>query len=519
MPEVSTSDSAVGSPETQGRSAGLIRTSSLVALANLISRVLGFAGDAVKSHYFGAGRLVDAFNVAAAVPTLLNDLLIQSLVNSAFLPVFSAYESTPETLGELATALLNLTTLFFAGATLLMELLAPALASILNGGTSADGQTLTANLLHVTLPALLALNFSGIASALLYAKQRIVLPAVAGAILNGTILLAVLLLQARFGIFSLAFGLLLGTLLQLAVQLYGLRGTGWRYRLIFWHPALRRIAALFSPILAGLLVEVFISRPVTFALASQTGAGGIAWMGYALTLRQLPEGLIATALSITILVKLSAVARERLDIFRETLADGLKLAFVLTLPASIGLFLLAQPVVALLFEHGSFTTLDTGIVAHALRWYLLGLPFSTIDLLLVVAFYARRNTLTPALIGLFTTFVYIGLSRALLPALGLYSLMLADSIRFVLHTVLSVFFLFRLIGGLPALGVYRTLGRSMLAAVVMSAGVYAVNRLLPSGETLWNKLLAVGIPVLIGVVLYLAMLTVLGVNGVVKKIR
>src|SRR5258708_10575500 len=104
---------------------------------------------------------------------------------------------------------------------------------------------------------------------------------------------------------------------------------------------------LFSPILLGLLIEVFLSRPLTYAFASQTGEGGIAWMGYALTLRQLPEGLIASALSITVLVRLSAVPLDNLSSFRETLAGGLRLAFLLIIPASVGLFLLAHPIPAL----------------------------------------------------------------------------------------------------------------------------------------------------------------------------
>ena len=110
-------------------------------------------------------------------------------------------------------------------------------------------------------------------SALLYAKQRIVLPNVAALMLNATILLTALLLQPRFGIFALAYGLLLGALLQLAIQLYGLRGATWPHHLLLWNPGLRRIGALFLPILLGLLMEIFVSRPITFALASQTGQG------------------------------------------------------------------------------------------------------------------------------------------------------------------------------------------------------------------------------------------------------
>jgi putative peptidoglycan lipid II flippase len=507
MPDDSTRDAT-----TALTSGGLFKTSGFIALANLIGRLLGFAGDTVKSHYFGAGGVVDAFNVAAAVPMLLNDLLIQSLVNSAYIPVFNDYSA--EQLARLSSALINITSLFFATIVLIMELSAPLLASILNGGAPADTQALTVNLLHITIPALFILNFSAIVSGLLYAKQRVVLPAIAALIFNGTIVLAAFLLHGQLGIPALAIGLLLGAVLQVAVQLYGLRGTQLPYHLLFWHPGIRRIAALFSPILAGLLIEVFLSRPLTYALASQTGEGGIAWMGYALTLRQLPEGLIASALSITVLVRLSAVTLDNLSSFRKTLARGLRLAFLLIIPASVGLFLLAHPITALLFEHGNFSSFDTGVVTQALRWYLVGLPFSTIDLLLVVAFYSRRNTLTPALIGLFTTFAYIGLARALLPVMGLYALMAADSIRFLLHTALSILFLFRSVGGLSHLGIYRTLRQSLLAVIVMGVVVGAVMGIISPDEDIVSKLQAVVVPVLIGLLVYLAILVALGVDEI-----
>ncbi len=512
MPENSTREGTPDQRISQRSAGGLFRTSAVIALANLLGRLLGFAGDTVKSHYFGAGGRVDAFNVAAAVPTVLNDLLIQSLVNSAYIPVLSKYQAARDELWRLSNALLNLTSLLIAILVLLMELLAPLLAHLLNGGASAEMQLLTVNLMRMTIPVLLILNLSGIVSALLYTRQRVLLPTAAGVLLNGAIVVSAVLLQARLGVFALTLGLLLGALLQVAVQLVGLRGMAWPYRPMFWHPDLRRIAGLYLPILAGLLLEILFSRPLTYALASQTGEGGIAWMGYALTLRQAPEGLIATALSITVLVRLSAISPEKSHLFHDTLAEGLRLAFILIIPATVGLFLLARPITALLFEHGSFTANDTGMVAQALRWYLAGLPFATVDLLLVVAFYARRNTLTPALIGAFTTLIYIGLSKTLLPVMGLYSLMFADSARFVLHAGLSTYFLFHATGGLSHRGIFGTLWKSLLAAGVMGLAISAAAGLTSPGENTLSKALAVVIPTGAGLLVYLTALTVLGID-------
>ncbi len=492
------------SHQTERGMGRLITISGLIAFGNLISRVLSFAGDTVKSHYFGAGGRVDAFNVAAAVPTLLNDLLIKSLLDSAYIPVFSSYSETERQ--RLAAALINLTFPAFSALVVLMEVFAPQIVSVLNGGASPATQALTVNLLHVTLPALLILNFSGIFSVLLYVRQRLLLPTLAGAVFNGAILLTALLLWARLDIFALALGLLLGALLQVAVQLFGLRGQAWPYQLLFWHGGLPRIARLFLPILGGLLVELFISRPVTFALASRTGEGGISWMNYALTLRQLPEGLIAAGLSVTVLVRLSV--EKDVAAFRYTLAQGVRLALLVILPASVGLFLLARPVTALLFEHGSFTAFDTQITSQALQWYVLGLPFATLDLLLVVAFYARHDTRTPALIGVFCTLVYVGLATFLVPHFGLNSLMLADSLKFALHAMISTLLLFPALGGMAGLGIRRTLRQALLGSVIMGFVVLMLS-LLPPGEGLLMKLLAVLLPMIVGLVVYVGVLVML----------
>ncbi|HVO71470.1 MAG TPA: murein biosynthesis integral membrane protein MurJ [Aggregatilineaceae bacterium] len=487
---------------------GAFKPSLWIALGNLLSRLLSFAGDAVKSHYFGAGGVVDAFNVAAAVPTLLSDLVIKSLVDSAAIPVFS--ECSKEDLWPLATALLNLTGIVVTGAVVLMEGFAPRLVSLISGGSPPDVQALTVNLLHLTLPVLLILNFSGILSALLYVRRRIILPTVAGTVFNGVIVVVAVSLQARLGIFALALGLLLGALVQTAVQLAGLRGLPWRYHLLFWHPGVRQIAILYFPILVGLLAEVFLSRPVTYALASRTGEGGISWMTYALTLRQLPEGLIATALSVTVLVRLSA--EKNPQAFRSTLVYGLRLAMLLILPAGVGLLLLARPVTALLFEHGSFTASDTRITAFALQWYVGGLPFSTIDLLLVVAFYARHNTWTPAAIGLCCTLLYMALAALLLPRFGLNSIMFADSVRYVVHMLLCALILFPALGGLADPGAFRTLLHTLIASAIMGLTVGVVSQALVPGESLIPRLMDVGISILSGLVVYGGVLAVLSTD-------
>ena len=183
---------------------------------------------------------------------------------------------------------------------------------------------------------------------------------------------------------------------------------------------------------------------------------------------------------------------------------------VLIIPAAVGLFILATPTIDLIYEHGDFIAFDTLMTGWALRLYLLGLPFAAVDLLLVFAFYARQDTLTPALIGVSAIAIYLMLAAGLLPTWGLFSLMIADSVKHLLHTLLSALLLWRRLGGLGKHDVFRTLLLVLIASAVMGIGTYGawlgMEALLPAEGTI-RELLAVGVPALVGIGLYLGMTT------------
>ena len=238
------------------------------------------------------------------------------------------------------------------------------------------------------------------------------------------------------------------------------------------HPALKSIALLYVPVMFSLSMDTLIIRPFSYRLASQTGDGGIAIMNWATTLVQFPQGLVATAISIAILPTLARQSAEMTAAaqraFSDTLGLGLRLAITLILPAATGLFLLASPIIALLFENGAFLAADTETTAQALRLYLIGLPFAAIDLLLVYAFYARKDTLTPALIGIVSLISYMGAALLLFERYGLFSLMLADSVKHVAHASISGLILWRRLDGFGAQRLKRTACKSALASLLMA---------------------------------------------------
>lgn len=514
---------------------GLARATTILAIGNIASRALGFAKEILLSNLFGASRAVDAFQIAITIPRDLYDLAIFGHTNSAIVPVLSEYAAREDKseLWRLVSALVSLVVLisgvlvlgmtlfapqiiaFYRGAPSLTPLEAPfALEAALlrSGGMSMASFALSAELLRLTAPSLLFMSAFSVLAGMLYALRRFTYPAFGAALFNLMIVLGTVALAPRIGIQGVAIGWIMGAIAQLSLQFLGMRGV--RLRLMLWelprmlrHRGLQRIGLLYLPVLFTLVIDVLINRPFSYTIASQTGEGNIAYMHWATNLREFPMGLVGTAISIAILPTLARQAFDlsQRDAFRQTLGQGIRLALTLIIPAAVGMFVLAGPLIGLLFEHGQFTAQDTFNMAVVLRLYLLGIPFAAIDLLLISAFYAQRDSLTPALVGLFSLGCYIAITLLLLPHLGFLSLMIADSAKHLVHMVISFVLLRRRLSGLGAQRVIGTAFKVSAAALLMGVAAYglarAVAELFPP-QGLQERLLLVFVPSAAGVLFY-----------------
>lgn len=484
----------IAAQEQADTNARLATATGVLALGNIASRILGLARETALTYLFGASRPVEAFNVAIIVPKALYDLLIGGHVNSAIIPVLSEVVTVKgrDELWRLVSVLLSFVTVVLAGLVILIELFAVQIVQVVGGGFDTETLTLAADLLRLTAPALIFMSLFAVLSGTLYALRVFSWPAFASSVFNGCVVVFTLCFAPPFqvlpldlgemafrwtiarpsgGIVVVALGWLVGALAQLALQLPGLRGARLRLTLNWQHPALRRIATLYTPVMFSLILDTLVIRTFSYNLASQTGAGAIAYMNYATTLIQFPQGLVATAISLAILPTLAQqatlVAQQGSKAFKDTLGLGLRLATTLILPAAVGLFVMAVPITQLLFEHGAFSAHDTAVTVLALRLYLIGLPFAALDLLLVYAFYARQDTLTPALVGLLSLSVYMVVAVALLGTYGLFSLMLADTIKHMIHAFVSGYLLLRQINGFGNQRLWLTFFKTGLATVVM----------------------------------------------------
>lgn len=482
--------------EQERTNARLAGASGILALGNICSRVLGLAREIVLTYLFGASGAVDALQVAIIVPKAIYDLLIGGHINGAFVPVLSDVITTrgKGELWRVVSALISLVIALVALLVLLLELFAPQIVPLVAPGADFETRRLAVDLLRMTAPALIFMSLFAVFSGTLFALRSFTLPAFAGVVFNGGIVLVTLALapslalmpqgeirsfDAPFlvarpsaGIIAVAVGWLVGAGAQMLLQMPGLRLRRLRLSVSWRHPALRSIGLLYLPVMLSLIIDTLVIRPVSYNLASQTIEGGIAIMNWATTLVQFPQGLVATAISIAILPTLARQSAEMTEAarqaFKDTLALGLRLATTLILPAAAGLFVLAVPIIALLFENGAFLAADTEITALALRLYLIGLPFAALDLLLVYAFYAQKDTLTPALVGIVSLVCYLGAALLLFEQFGLFSLMIADSVKHFAHASISAVLLRRRLGGFGRQRLARTGVKAALASLIMA---------------------------------------------------
>lgn len=483
------------------------QAAGVIALGNIASRVLGLVREMVKSGLFGAGGHVSALNAAMRIPIMLYDLLVGGIVSSALVPVLSDY-TAPERRAELCrllSVLVSVTLLILCGFVLAGEFLAPPVIRLIAGGLSPPYQALANGLLRLALPAVVFLSLSSVLSGALYALKRFTFPAFTAAVFNATMVLMALLLGRRWGVHSMAAGMLLGAMLQVVLQAPGLRDVRLRLAFSLNHPALRHIGKLYLPILLGLVVDK-LAELLSYRLASHISDPAIAWMDYAAQIIQFPLGLIVAAVSIAILPTLSRQAGEDDPAsFRATLIQGLRLVLALIIPATAGLYVLARPIVALVLEHGHFSSADTLATAETLRCALLGLLFAAVDQPLIFAFYARKDTLTPALVGVGTTLLYVVMALVSwgLGILTLPLLVLINSLKLAAHALAMLVLAWRL-GGLGGHGLSALVIKATLASLAMAAVTWGVSCALVSAAPpgFVGELLVVGGAGGVGALLY-----------------
>ena len=399
----------------------LFKSTAIVGGNTLISRVLGLARDIVIARFFGAGAGTDAFFVAFKIPNFFRRLFAEGAFSQAFIPVLAETRVNDKdqlsdtkalivhTVGTLGGVLLLLTLLAELAAPWLIILFGPGF--YLEGGEKYD---LTVQMLRITFPYLMLISLTGLAGAVLNSFGRFAVAAFTPVLLNLSLIGAAIWLAPLMDkpVTALAWGVFIAGLAQLGFQLPFLARLGM-LGLPRWgraHAGVRKIMRLMLPVIIGSSV-LQINLVFDTIIASFLLTGSVTWLYYADRMVEFPLGVFAIALSTVILPTLSRQhAESNPEQFSKTLDWALRLAVVVGLPATLGLFLLAQPIITSLFEYGDFMANDVSMAALALMAYSIGLPAFILIKVLAPAYYSRQDTKTPVKIAIKAMFLNISLN-------------------------------------------------------------------------------------------------------------
>jgi len=477
----------------------LARSAGVFGLATLASRILGLIRDQVLAYYFGAGDAMDAFRVAFRVPNLLRDLFAEGAMSAAFVPTFTAYLTREgrDRAWRLGNSVLNSLVLVTALFVVLGFVLAPPLVRLFaEDFANVPGKLdLTILLARIVLPFLTLVAVAAALMGMLNALGHFFIPALSPATFNlASIVLVVALvpISERLGvrpIVIVAIATVVGGVTQVAIQWPPLIGEGFRYRpqLDARDEGLRRVLLLMGPGTVGLAatqMNVFVNT----VLATGQGTGAVSWLDYAFRLMYLPIGLfgvsVATA-STPAIARL--VATQAFGQVRATLAHAISLMMLLNVPATVGLIVLADPIVRVIFEHGSFTAADTAATASALRFYAFGLLGYSVVRIVSPVFYALGRSRTPVMISAGSVVANVALNLALVRVMGYRGLALGTSLTALLNAAAQILLIRREIGGIDGRTIAGSFGRVALASALMGVATAAANWLLPAwlpGEAL-----------------------------------
>jgi len=495
------------------------RRAGIFGFYTLISRILGLIRDSVVAYFFGTQASADAFYVAFRIPNLLRRLLAEGSLTMAFVPVFTeSLRQSREEGKKVADIVFTYLSILLTLITILGIIFAPQIVRLIAYGfsSSPDKFALTVYLTRLMFPYIFLVSLMALAMGILNTFKIFGAPSASPILLNLGIIGGAAIASHWFAepTVGLAVGVLVGGIMQLLLQLPWLSREGMLPRFNFdWrNPALKRIALIMIPsIYGGAVYQVNVL--VITLLASFLPNGSVSFLWYADRVNEFPLGLFAVAVATATLPTLSDhAADQNHQAFKETLNYGLRIALSESIPAMIGIWLLAEPIVRVLFQRGEFTAESTIGTAGALRMFAVGIPFITGVRNVVPAYYAMKDAKTPVIVATVALVVNAIASLVLMKYLSHMGLALSMAIASAANFFMLLYVFRRrmgLMGGRKlAMGVLRTCVASLgIILVVMLArhvfGFFSgVHRYLEVGQLF-------GV-IAVSVAVYLAILRLIG---------
>lgn len=505
----------------------LASAAAFLVLATAGSRVLGLVREIVMVYYLGLGPQMGAFTVANKVPSLVRTLLADTALSAAFIPVFSGLleKERRREAWQVAYTVTVLATVVLGVVTALGMIFAPTVVRLVAPGFRDNPAIvdLTVHLMRIMFPTVVIMGIAGIFMGILNSYNHFRLPALAPIVWNLIIIAVVVLFSAGYGIQALAWGVLIGTVFELLMQVPAVWKRRWRpgmaaaapsgkaytvyeapgpspWRLDLRNPEVRRVGLLIGPVILSLGVINF-NAFIDTIVATLISIPAPAYIDKAFRLFQLPQGVFAIAIGTVLFPAFSRhAAAHRMKEFREDLSTGLRQIFFATLPFAAFFAVLALPTVRLIYEHGKVTPHEAEMVASALTFFSIGMAFVSVNTLLNRAFYSIQKPWLPLIAGVVNLALNAGLDLLLYKPLGVGGITLSTSLVSFFNFFALMFLLSPRIGGVDAKRVAWSAGRSIIALVPLGVVSYAVWWALDGvlGRSVWAQIISVGLAYVAG---------------------
>lgn len=389
---------------------GLLRSTALVGVMTMMSRVLGLVRDVLFARYIGAGPDASAFFLAFKIPNFLRRLFAEGAFAQAFVPVLSEYRAggSVEAVRGLIDRIAGCLGISLIAITVVAVVAAPAFTAVWGVGLLVKGETemfwLASDLLRITFPYLLLISLTGFAGAILNSYDRFAIPAITPVFLNICLIVAAVFVSPLLDepVVGLAWGVLAAGVVQFVFQLPFLAHLGLlpRPRVDWKDPAVKKVLTLMAPAMFGVSVSQ-INLMLDTMLATFLQSESISWLYYSDRLTELPLGVFGIAIATVVLPTLSRQFSKNTDEgYGSTLDWALRMVMLIAVPAAVALIVLAKPVLFTLFQYGKTTVNDVNMAALSLCAYSLGLTAFMLIKVLASAYFSRQDTRTPVRIGI-----------------------------------------------------------------------------------------------------------------------
>ena len=511
------------------RAGRLARSTAFFSFATGLSRIAGLVREIFAASYFGVTGAMSAFTIAFQVPNLVRSLFADAAIQAAFVPVFTEEleRDRKREAFALASNLIFIVTLVLGALTALFILIAPVLMPLFVPASDAAIADLTVNLSRILFPILVLLGITGMVAGILNSYDRFAAFAISPFFWNVAIIVVLVGLVPAFPeedeIYAYAIGVLVGTAIQLAIQLVDLRKTPFGLRRALKAPFQGRIRAALREVdvrrVLLLMLPVTISLGlINFNLVINSTAGFLvseeapAAIDKAFRIYMLPQGVFSVAVATVVFPTLARfAARGDTDRLRSTMASGMRLIVLLLVPAMAAILVLSEPMVRVVFERGVFDSQATDQVSEALFWFAFSLPFNGLFLLLTRTFFAIQRPWLPTAIAAGNLAITAAAAFALYAPFGIGGIVAGTAIATAASVAAQAVVLRGALGRLELGRLAWTTIRVLLASAALAAVSYEVWNLLDDrlGRDLAGQIVSLGAGLLAGAAVYALAITLL----------